>query len=106
MPSCAQGFARPLAVVLLCIAVGMGVRAASMTDHSSRSSIVKSPFGQTASGASVKLYTLRNHQGMEARIATYEGIVTILTAPDRHGHYADVVLGYDTLAGYLKSSPS
>jgi aldose 1-epimerase len=43
---------------------------------------------------------------MEARIATYEGIVTILPAPDRQGHYADVVLGYDTLAGYLKSSPS
>jgi aldose 1-epimerase len=42
---------------------------------------------------------------MEARIATYGGIVTYLTAPDRAGHYADVVLGYDTLAGYLKDSP-
>jgi len=36
---------------------------------------------------------------------TYGGIVVGLTAPDRHGRYADVVLGYDTLAGYLKSSP-
>ena len=42
---------------------------------------------------------------MEAHIATYGGIVTHLTAPDRHGHYADVVLGYDSLAGYLASSP-
>jgi len=38
---------------------------------------------------------------MEARIATYGGIVTYLTAPDRTGHYADVVLGYGSLAGYL-----
>jgi aldose 1-epimerase len=76
-----------------------------MSDHFSRSSIVKSPFGQTTSGAAVELYTLRNQHGMEARIATYGGIVTTLTAPDRGGHYADVVLGYDTLAGYLKSSP-
>jgi aldose 1-epimerase len=42
---------------------------------------------------------------MEARIATYGGIITFLTAPDRAGHYADVVLGYDTLGGYLKDSP-
>jgi aldose 1-epimerase len=42
---------------------------------------------------------------MEARIATYGGVITYLTAPDRAGRYADVVLGYDTLAGYLKDSP-
>jgi aldose 1-epimerase len=42
---------------------------------------------------------------MEARIMTYGGIVTSLTARDRNGHYADVVLGYDSLQGYLRSSP-
>lgn len=54
---------------------------------------------------SVELYTMRNRQGMEAQIATYGGVVVSLTAPDRSGHYADVVLGYDTLAGYLRDSP-
>jgi len=68
-------------------------------------SITKAPFGQTPAGVPVELYTLRNRHGMEAHIATYGGIVTFLTAPDRTGHYADVVLGYDSLAGYLKSSP-
>jgi aldose 1-epimerase len=57
------------------------------------------------SGEAVEFYTLRNRHGMQARIATYGGIVVALTAPDRHGRYTDVVLGYDTLAGYLKSSP-
>ena len=68
-------------------------------------SIVRSAFGHLPDGTPVDLYRLRNGHGMEARIATYGGIVTYLTAPDRHGHYADVVLGYDSLAGYLKSSP-
>jgi len=36
---------------------------------------------------------------------TYGGIVQSLTMPDRNGKLADVVLGYDTLDGYLTSSP-
>jgi aldose 1-epimerase len=42
---------------------------------------------------------------MEAKIATYGGIVTELTAPDRSGRYEDVVLGYDNLPAYLADSP-
>src|SRR5687767_9852268 len=61
------------------------------------------PFGKAPNGAPVELFILRNHHGMEARIATYGGIVTHLTAPDRTGHFADVVLGYDTLDEYLRS---
>jgi len=71
----------------------------------SKDSISSAPFGQATDGKAVELYTLRNRNGMEARIATYGGIVTSLTAPDRAGNYTDVVLGYDSLAGYLKDSP-
>lgn len=56
-------------------------------------------------GSTVEVYTLRNRHGMEARIATYGGIVTSLTASDRKGQFADVVLGYETLKEYLKASP-
>ncbi len=63
------------------------------------------PFGATSSGEKVALYRLRNREGMEAHIITYGGIVTTLTAPDRKGHFADVVLGYNSLQGYLKDSP-
>jgi aldose 1-epimerase len=62
-------------------------------------------FGTLPNGDTVELYTLRNRRGMEARIATYGGIITRLTASDRTGHYADVVLGYDSLAPYLQHSP-
>lgn len=63
------------------------------------------PFGATRDGTPVQLYTLRNGKGMEARIMNYGGIVVSLTAPDRNGQYADVVLGYDRLADYLASTP-
>lgn len=76
-----------------------------MAVEPSRGTIASAPFGVTPGGAAVQLYTLRNRHGMQASIATYGGIVTSLTAPDRTGRYADVVLGYDTLDGYLKASP-
>lgn len=67
--------------------------------------IVRRPFGQTSDGEAVELYTLTNANGMEVAITTYGGIVVSLTAPDRDGHYADVVLGFDDLDGYLAGHP-
>jgi aldose 1-epimerase len=64
-------------------------------------SIVSAPFGKTRGGTTVEIYTLRNRHGMQARIATYGGIVTSLTAPDRNGQYADVVLGFDSIDDYI-----
>lgn len=85
-----------LLIVLLC-----GLNANAMV----RPEIKKQAFGQTASGEPVELYTLSNANGMEARIMTYGGTVVSLKAPDRHDKLADVVLGYETLDGYLKNSP-
>jgi len=68
-------------------------------------SLTSAAFGKTPDGRAVDIYTLRNRNGMEARIATYGGIIVSLTAPDRNGRFADVVLGFDNLNGYLKSSP-
>jgi aldose 1-epimerase len=64
------------------------------------STVTKSDFGQTPDGQPVDLYTLRNTKGAEACILTYGGIVQKLRMPDKHGQFADVVLGFDTLAGY------
>ena len=41
---------------------------------------------------------------MEATISTYGGIVVSLLVPDRRGNFADVVLGYDSLKGYLNDA--
>lgn len=68
-------------------------------------SLPSEPFGTTPEGTPVELFTLRNVSGVEAKISNYGGIVVSLKVPDRSGHYADVVLGYDKLAGYLKETP-
>ncbi len=62
-------------------------------------------FGAAPDGAPVMLYTLRNKNGMEARILNYGGIIQSLKVPDKNGILGDVVLGYDTLDGYLTNSP-
>lgn len=70
-----------------------------------RPEIKKHTFGQTSDGEPVELYTLSNAKGMEAGIMTYGGTVVSLKVPDRKGKLADVVLGYETLEGYLKNNP-
>jgi aldose 1-epimerase len=52
-----------------------------------------------------QIYLLRNRVGMRARITNYGGIVMSLHVPDKHGVFADVVLGYDKVADYVKASP-
>ncbi|MEZ5978657.1 MAG: aldose epimerase family protein [Planctomycetota bacterium] len=68
------------------------------------SSITEAPFGEV-DGREVSLFTLTNDRGSTATITNYGGIVTSLRVPDRDGRLGDVVLGYDTLDGYLTSSP-
>ena len=67
--------------------------------------VTKAPFGDTPAGEHVDLFTLTNAHGMQVRAMTYGGIIVSLEAPDRSGRSGDVVLGYDSLAGYLKATP-
>jgi aldose 1-epimerase len=66
---------------------------------------MKETFGRTSDTAEVDLYTLRNAHGLEARITNYGGILVSLMVPDRNGRMSDVVLGFDTLDGYLNEHP-
>lgn len=70
-----------------------------------KAGVVKSDFGKTADGTPVELYTLTNSKGSVAKITTYGGIVTSVVVPDKSGKTGDVVLGFDTLDGYLKGHP-
>jgi aldose 1-epimerase len=62
--------------------------------------VSKQPFGKTADGTPIDIYTLKS-ESLEARITNFGGIVVSLKVPDRKGQSADVVLGYDSLDGYL-----
>lgn len=49
-------------------------------------------------------FSLSNDRGKEVQIISYGGIITALKVPDRFGKSGDVVLGHDTLEGYLNRS--
>ncbi len=63
--------------------------------------IARANFGQMPDGAAVEIYTLTNAHGVEARITTYGGRLVSMRVPDRKGAMGNVVLGFDSLEGYL-----
>ena len=68
----------------------------------SQSNVTKQAYGKAADGTPVELYTLQDGK-ITVRIMTYGGIVVSLEAPDRKGQTADIVLGFDSLDGYVKT---
>lgn len=56
-------------------------------------------------GKPVKLYTLKNANGLILKVTNYGAIITQLHVPDRNGKLADVVLGFDSLDGYIAGHP-
>jgi len=91
---------KKLVVALLCVLVAMN--ASCKTIKKDKSMIEKKSFGKLTNGAEVTLYTLKNAKGMEAKIIDYGATVVSLTAPDKNGIFADVVLGYDDVERYVR----
>lgn len=79
----------------------LGMMISGLTaDASAKPTVTKAPYGKTADGAAVEIFTLRNSAGAEARIITYGGTVVSLKVPDREGKLGDVVIGLPSLADY------
>jgi aldose 1-epimerase len=68
-------------------------------------SVKKSSFGKLQDGTPVDLFTLDSGTGAIAKVTNYGTIITELHVPDRHGLMADVVLGFDSIEGYLAGHP-
>jgi len=62
-------------------------------------SVTREAWGTTKEGQ-VYRYTLTNGR-MRVRILNYGGIIQSLEVPDRHDRVANVVLGFDSVAGYV-----
>ncbi len=65
--------------------------------------VTQSVFGVMPDGTQIETFTLQVGI-LKAKIITYGARLISLEVPDRNGNVADVVLGYDCLAPYLKDS--
>jgi aldose 1-epimerase len=89
----------------LAVALGLGAGCASKKETGEARQVTKQAFGKTADGRDIQLYTLTNKNGMTVAITNYGGIVQSIKTPDRNGKLDDIVLGFDTVDGYLKEHP-
>ncbi|MBX7118526.1 MAG: galactose mutarotase [Gemmatimonadaceae bacterium] len=67
--------------------------------------VSRAHFGRMPDGQPVDRITLEAPDGVSLSAITYGATITALTVPDRDGRPGDVVLGHDTLDGYLHASP-
>ena len=67
-------------------------------------SISEEDYGSTLEDMPVKLYTLTNTGGMQVKITNFGGTVVSICVKDREGNFDDVVLGYDSLEGYINDT--
>ena len=93
----------PVYVIVLVVTIG-GMLLAQADSSKHASGVQQKPFG-TREGRPVNLYTLTNSHGVEIHAMNYGGIILSIRVPDRKGEFADVVLGHDTMEGYIPNPP-
>ncbi|MCM1112943.1 MAG: galactose mutarotase [Muribaculum sp.] len=64
-----------------------------------------SPFGKSAEGRDILLYTMSNTKGMTASVMNLGAVLVELRVPDRQGRAEDIVLGFDSGETYY-TNPS
>lgn len=82
----------PAALVASILALGSILSSAQTT-------VTSAPWGKTASGTPVELYTLSDGD-ITVRITTFGARVVSIETPDRTGKKTDIVLGYKDVASY------
>jgi aldose 1-epimerase len=63
-------------------------------------------FNKVIDGKQVKLFTIKNTKGMEICVTNFGARIVSWMVPDKSGKIEDVVLGYDSIDGYLNSKES
>jgi aldose 1-epimerase len=64
----------------------------------------KAAFQETIDGKKTDLYILKNKAGMTAAITNYGGRLVGLLVPDKEGKMVDVVVGFGSVQGFIKST--
>jgi aldose 1-epimerase len=72
----------------------------------SRAGVSRAVSSTLVDGKPIEVYTLTNAAGVQVTAMSYGGIITSWRVPDRQGRLADIVLGYDDPAAYIKNNAS
>ena len=83
-----------LALVLLLVPTGL-----------SAATVTSAPWGKDSAGDPVDLYTIAIPHA-EVKVTTYGARIVSISVPDRDGKMASVVIGYDSVDGYLNGRTS
>ncbi|MGY4536220.1 aldose 1-epimerase [Mucilaginibacter sp. UYNi724] len=60
-------------------------------------------FEKNINGKQAHLYILKNKNGVEAAVTNYGGRIVSLLVPDKHGNLTDVILGFESVDGFIGS---
>jgi aldose 1-epimerase len=63
--------------------------------------VKKENFDTVINGKKVELFTLTNNGGITVQLTNYGGHLVSIITPDKDGNYADVILGYNDIQGYV-----
>ena len=74
--------------------------AATISAQAQKTTVTKSEFGKLPDGATAELYTLTDPT-LTVKLTTFGAHIVAIDAPDKAGNKSDVVLGFDTLQGFL-----
>lgn len=91
-------------ILLVTTAVALLWGCAQKKEEATLSGLRKSSFVSTVDGQPTALFVLTNGTGGEACLTNYGGRLVSLVVPDRNGQPTDVVLGYDNITDYVRSS--
>jgi aldose 1-epimerase len=93
-----------LALFLAC-GGSVALHAATKAKNPRRATVETSEYGKLADGTPVQLFTLTNSKGAVAKITNFGATLTEVWMPDRTGRKRDIVLGFDSLDGYVGKEP-
>ena len=90
--------------LIACIAIAMlsSCTAQKSNENLTESGLNPAKFDTIIDGTkAVKLYTLKNENGMEVCVTNFGGRIVSIMVPDKAGKMQDVVLGFDNVADYI-----
>ncbi len=81
--------------------LGVALSGGALVDPALAATAKREAAGKLADGTAIEAVTLAGGGNVTARILTYGATLQTFSGPDRDGKVADVVIGYDGLAGYV-----